>query len=618
MAGILITIGPEAKKIHKNLLEVFTKVKDLYKSGGEISQFFSISKFFRKNGIDTNIFQSKETKIWAIGSVIYRRNFGNKALVELEKDLSRYDIDRIVDDLDGHFFLVIQKPKLKRVWIITDHAGIVNVYRYISDTTMIISSSALALSKGLSVTPNKNAICQFLRNAFICDLDTIYHEIELLEPGTIYHLECEPKFRILSKKKYWESPKNVDERLTFEAAQERLSKQLVERAGIMAGENLITDLSAGFDSRLNASVLAEVRKFSEGGDLPTFVFGPTESKEVNLVKDICAHVGLKNHHLVLPYDWAEKFAHYTLRSFGLTDGEENICTYAPMLYANEYKAQNSDLCINGLGGELYRDQPWIHEVICDKKTANYDRLVKTRILQYEYNYNVFSAEWRKDMLGLSNVLKKKFIDTNADMDLKDTYNTIQIDSIYLKQKMRRWAGRTISTTNQLIRSVAPLMLKKCLEAGMTIPPRYKRNGKLVRAIVESLNPKLAEEKMLNGTPCQNFRINNFYKFFPLIPDLSKRFARKISQKAFGRTIFLDKTLTYPMTTWYKSIFSDPKMNKFLKYEDMITRNIYDKIEFNEFLKRAKLVGFPYYHQLGNILTLELRMEGDNCKTEFTS
>jgi len=610
VAGILVTIGIEAKSNNGKLCEVFTDVKDLDLSDEESSLSFCISKFFRKNGVDTNIYKTDDTKIWAVGTVIYRRSLGKHALKELEKDLESKGIDQITDDLDGPFCLVIQKTKLKRIYIITDHAGIINIYRYHKDKSIIISTSGLALSRSFPVTPNKNAICQFLRTASICDSDTIYNEIELLEAGTIYMVDYETEYDLKLKKRYWKSPTEIDESLTFEAAKERVANQLIERMGTLVGENLISDFTAGFDSRMIVSALANVRNFPKEGDIHTFVFGPPESREVNLVKEICNRLGFNNVHLTLPGDWTERFCDYILRSLALTDGDENIFTYAPILRANELKAENHSLALNGLGGELYRDFWWIQEVLCSQKPANYERLVETRVLQYEYNNSVFSDKWRKEMKELSGLLKRKYMDTNAGMDLNNMYNTLQIDSIYFRQKIRRWAGRTISTSNQIIRAVAPLTLKKCLEAGMTIPPRYKRNGLLVRAVVERLYPKLAEENMLNGTPCQNLRPSNIHKFFPLIPDIIRKGIRKVSQKAFGKTIFLDKTLTYSPTPWYVAILCDPRIERALTYDEMATKNIYDKTKFSEFIKRAKFTDFPYYHQLGNMITLELRMKDD--------
>ena len=610
MAGILLVIGTDAKTMHDKMYENFIKVKNLDHCDMVSTKTFCLSKFIRKNGSDLNILKTDKTKIWAVGTVIYRRSIGKKALTNMEKDLERMKIEQITDDLDGPFCLIIQKPRINKTWIITDHAGILNVYRYNKGNSIILSTSALSLSRAFNVTINRNSVCQFLRTATICDHETIYNEIQLLDPGSIYLVEDEPEFRLTLEKRYWKSPTEVEEGLTFNAAKKRMSKQLVERISPLAGENLISDFTAGFDSRMIVSALANVRNFPEEGDIQSFVFGPPGSGEVNLVKEISARLGLENQHLSLPDDWPERFGDYILRSLGLTDGEENICTYAPILYANEIKSKNHSLSLNGLGGELYRDFWWIQEVLCSKKPANYKRLVETRVLQYEYDYSVFSDEWRKEMELLSGLLQRKYTDTNGDMDLNKAYNTLQIDNIYLRQKIRRWAGRTISSTNQLIRAVAPLTLKKCLEAGMTVPPKYKRNGQIVRAVIENLYPKLAAERMLNGTPCQNLRISNFHRFFPLLPEMVKKGVRKVSQKVLGRTIFLDKALTYSVTLWYHAIISDPRLEKALKYEEMATQSLYNKKKFDDFIMRAKSAGFPYYHQLGNILTLELRMKDD--------
>ncbi|MGH9163285.1 MAG: hypothetical protein ACRD2X_25260, partial [Vicinamibacteraceae bacterium] len=141
-------------------------------------------------------------------------------------------------------------------------------------------------------------------------------------------------------------------------------------------------------------------------------------------------------------------------------------------------------------------------------------------------------------------------------------------------------------------------------------PQYKRHGRVVRAVIEDLYPALAEERMLNGAPCQTVKLNNLPKFFPLISDLARRGVRKVSQKTLGRTILVDRTLAYSPLPWYLAILSDGRLANALTYESMVTRNIYERARFNEFIEKAKTDKFRYYQQLGNILTLELRMRDD--------
>ena len=167
-----------------------------------------------------------------------------------------------------------------------------------------------------------------------------------------------------------------------------------DRFGIFANQNIISDFTGGFDSRIIASALMRVRNYPQE-NLFTFVFGPPGSREVQLVEEISNKLNLRNIHAALPETWQDIFTDYVRRSFYTSDGEENACNYAPILYANELKSENHTLTLNGLGGELYRDFWWVQEISASKRPANYHRLVETRVLQYEYDYSIFDDFWRE-------------------------------------------------------------------------------------------------------------------------------------------------------------------------------------------------------------------------------
>ena len=111
----------------------------------------------------------------------------------------------------------------------------------------------------------------------------------------------------------------------------------------------------------------------------------------------------------------------------------------------------------------------------------------------------------------------------------------------------------------------------------------------------------------------NKSLNNFYKFIPLIPHMSKRGIRKISQRLLDRTILLDRTLTYQTEGWFNSMLTDSPLAEMLTYDNMCTMRLYNKKEFQRFLKDATRAGFRYYTQLGNMITLEMRMRKDKLK-----
>lgn len=614
MAGILITVGNDAGEGHARSREHFIGHKAMQAAHDEQFGRIMLSKFSRKSFSDTNFIINDSVSVWVVGTLIYQDRMGRDALEYLWHDLHVHPLETLVEHCDGPFFLVVGNRRDNSLQLVTDHAGIMNVYVYCSETVCAVSSSSMALSTHYPVTPDPDGMAQFLRTANVYGSGTIYREISLLEPASIYTVEGLPRPRVSRKKRYWQSPVEVCTDLSFEKARDLLTESLLACSAVLSGQDLVCDFTAGFDSRLLVSALSRHRPFSK---LPTFVFGPEESKEVRLVQEYCQNLGLMNRHLALPGDWGELIHDYVQRSLYVTDGEENTVVYAPILLAQESKAGSNRYSINGLGGELYRDFWWIQEMYVSRRPANLDRLIDMRILQYEYDYTIFSEAWGTRMAGVKDILRHLYLDALSDMDLNSSCNTLQIDNLYLREKIRRWAGRTISSSSQIISALAPLTLKKCLEIVLAVPPGYKRNGRLVKGMIEQLCPPLSGLRMLNGAPCQNPTIRNAHKFLPLVIDYGKKGVRKAVQKTLNRTILLDRSVSYQQSWFFACLFSRALFRKDFAYGSLLTQGLYDRDRYERFYDRAAHEGFPCYNQLGNIMTLEMRMRKDNIRPHFS-
>jgi len=196
------------------------------------------------------------------------------------------------------------------------------------------------------------------------------------------------------------------------------------------------------------------------------------------------------------------------------------------------------------------------------------------------------------------------------MDLNSTYNTLQLDNIDLRQRERRWGGRTISSSNQIIRIISPLYFRKCMDIGFTIPPKYKIGDLLNKRVITKLNPKLAKQRMITGVPCEEISVRNCYRFYPILSVYLKKFLKVFSQQIFGRTVFVDKSLSYPKCEWYKILLSDSGPNDIGNIENWATRKIYDLQKIKDFIAKAKQPGFRYYGQLEKMISLEFRLRGD--------
>ena len=214
---------------------------------------------------------------------------------------------------------------------------------------------------------------------------------------------------------------------------------------------------------------------------------------------------------------------------------------------------------------------------------------------------------------IENLLYDRFLSTNNDIDIDNSYNTIQIDNIYFREKIRRWAGRGISSSNIILPTIAPLTFKRNLEIGMSIHPNYKRSGKLVRKIIAKNSKEFASLPMLNGSPAEPLGLNNFYKFTPYILDLLKKIISKTSQRLINHTILLNPALTYDSNKWWKFILEKNQARDYLTFEKMASSFLFDKNKWEEFINNAKYTNFPYYTQLGTIITFEMRLRQDQLK-----
>ncbi len=614
MAGILITVGARMGDDHEDMRQYFIRHKGLQPTHDEGWGQVLLSKFSRKSAVDFNFIIHEKISVWVMGTLIYGNRMGRDALENLWQDLHERPLESLMENCDGPFFLAVRDHLDGSLALATDHAGIVNVYACRSGRNWAVSSSSMALSTHFPVTPDPDNVAQFLRTANTYGSGTIYQEITLLEPAGIYRIAGSGEVPELSCRTYWKSPVEIRRDLSFDRARDLLAKNLIESTAPLSGEKLVCDFTAGFDSRLLVAALSRHRPFSE---LPTFVFGPKASREVRLVRGYCESLGLPNHHLELPEDWPDILPDYFEQSLQVTDGEENLMVYAPILLAQEHKARESSCSINGLGGELYRDFWWIQELYGSKRPANIDRLINMRMLQYEYDHSVFSEPWRRRMLGVKDTLKSIFLETLADMDLHGSHNTLQIDNLYLRQKIRRWAGRTMSSSSQVVSSLAPLTLKKNLGLVLAVPPGYKQNGRLVKSVITLLCEPLSGLRMLNGAPCRNITLGNAHTFLPLLADYAKRGTRKVVQKALKRTILLDTSVSYQQSWFFSCLFSHPEVRKDFAYSSLLTQDLYDPRGYNRFYEEAVGAGFPYYSQLGNIMTLEKRMRRDNIRPHFS-
>ena len=356
----------------------------------------------------------------------------------------------------------------------------------------------------------------------------------------------------------------------------------------------------------------------EKENFSTFVFGPKDSTEVKLVKEYCNNFNINNFHYHLNDNYVSNIYNNFLKAALITDLEENIGNYIPIMLSNITKKEKGfQFSFNGLGGELYRDFWWIQEVFIKNRPANLQRLINHRMLQYEFTDTIFTKKYLQYIAKITSSIEDDFFESIKDMDLNNTPNTLQIDNLYFRQKMRKWAGRTISSSNQLISIVSPLLFKKNVEIALKLSPKFKRNGNLSKSIIQRNSKQLASKRMLNGEPCEIMRFSNIYKFYPIIINNNKRLIRKISQHMLGKTILIDRSLSYGKNGLYDKLFDGNNSDIFhFDFDNLYNYHIIHKERFKEYLKYLYKGKFTFLNQLENLMTLETRIKIDNKQIEI--
>lgn len=148
---------------------------------------------------------------------------------------------------------------------------------------------------------------------------------------------------------------------------------------------------------------------------------------------------------------------------------------------------------------------------------------------------------------------------------------------------------------------------------MIFKPDFKRNDKLVKSLIGDIAPDLKNQELMSGAPCLVLSPSNWHKFIPQIVHNGKRLSRKISQIMLNRTILLDSSLNYNRNEWLKILLGKDEMKFLFNIDNMFTGDMYDKEKYTNFLDNAKNGSLKYYSQLGNMITLEMRMKSDYVK-----
>lgn len=502
--------------------------------------------------------------------------------------------------LDGPFALVVYNKPANKLAIVSDPLGFISVFYARRGNKVYAATSALAVAQAVQATPSEYGTYLFLTTGSVYSKSTLWREVERLLPGTVLEITSAGN----TESVYW-SPVIKDEitRLSLAEAVDyafdllsRLIKDYLKREG-----KTWVDLTGGFDSRLVTMLMHHC-------DLPfrANCEGPVGSADVEISSHIAQKLNWDYQHFMLPPNWGRERYKWLSRALGKGDGHLDLFRLSSVLWNQEQRALEYGTPIWGLGGELWRGTIWKQEFWNVGRTLNvdYDRLIDYRVMR-PVEYTIFAdisrVKWIREELKS---LLKSIGDRYTDLP-----NTAKLDCIFA-YKTTGHTGAHISAVMGPQRAIAPLYFKDSVAGAISTFYKWRNHSRLVRLLMEKVNPVLASFETTDGGPALPMRTTNLHRFIPYWNLIGKQLVRKISRELLGRSLFPkvhSELATYPLTQWRRETLDCLEQDNILNHASMHSGRLYNAENLANFLKQARTEEFSQEIFLSRILTVEMAL-----------
>jgi hypothetical protein len=508
--------------------------------------------------------------------------------------------NKAFQSLDGPFALVIYNKPADRLAIVSDPLGLVSIFHTRRGSRIYVATSALAAAKVVQATPSEYGAHLFLNTGSVYGKSTLWQTVERLSAGTV--LEITPAGATESV--YW-SPTVQDQiaRLslseTVDYAHDLLSR-LIKRH-LEREEKTWADLTAGFDSRLVTMMLHHC-----GLSFKACCQGPIASPDVRISSHIARELGWDYKHNKLPDNWGRERYEKLSRALGKGDGHTDVFKLSSVLWDQDQRALEYGASIWGSGGEVWRGTIWKQEFwnVGRTTTVNYDRLVDYRMMTsvpYPILSDASRIKWIREELKSH---LKSVGDRYADMP-----NTVKLDCIFVF-KITGNTGCNVSAVMGQQRAIAPLAFKDSVTGAISIHFKWRSHSRLVRLLLEKVNPVLAGFQTTDGGPASPMRVTNWRKFTPYWRGVGRQLVRKTSRAFLGRSLLSespDEFATYPLSRWRQETLNCLRQDHILDHAHMHSGRLYNAEPLANFLEQAYSEQFSQEIFLSRIVTLEMAL-----------
>ncbi len=424
---------------------------------------------------------------------------------------------------DGQHALVSYDVRRGTTVVATDRFAAAPVYLAERDGLLYVATSALVLAAHLRPAVDADHAGAFVVAGYQFGTSTHWHGVRRLPPGSA----VEVRDGRCTESTWWRP--TVDravEALSLDDATDHLievaTRTYRER---LSGEKTWIDLTGGYDSRLMA-LLLERAGVPFVGNTRMSSLGP----DLELAQELAQLKGWEWEARPLPQDWPEKVPHELDRSLAAGDARLEVLQLSRVQSIHRAMAERHPRLLSAGGGEHLQYYAWSTELLSPpRRTADIGRWVDMIALKPSGPEVVAP--------GVRAATRSAFVATlGAEAGhYAAEPSSRQLDACYAYKSGGHFgayrAADDIDLTAQL-----PFYFEPVFSAAFSVRRRHRAGFRLMRRMMERLDPAAAALETTRGGPALPMRPTTFGRYLPYYRLLGRKGVNKLSGQLVGRPL----------------------------------------------------------------------------------
>ncbi len=471
-------IGIAGNNIHRLKDKVFSFANEF------LFEFENDKLFIRGGGNDRTFFSGKNNDGGFAACGVGIEYFENSA-----KFLSSHDYDTLNNEdslnLNGHF--VFTKWNNKRISILTDKFGLRDIFVFKNPGGgYLFSTCSDWLAKIVDSEINYKVFGSRWLLFNQISSESIFDGIKRINCGSEFTIELDDLSSRITKHNWFE---NISEKEftvnDFKHTFEGFTK-------FPSDENLILNLSlsGGMDSR---AILSQLLKSNV--PFSTHTFGNFESPDSKIAKQLSETFGIKHEQIDLPLPSIDETI-YEIKEYVSQSLVNNSVSSYIQLRNYDYFKNRSDILIDGGFGEIWRREFFNRLLITGKKYLREENVEAILPFLMINRADIFNNDIKLSMIaGCEEQLEAIFKELPS---IKNIGVANWVDLFAIKTRLVNYYSHEQIRSDGIIQSYMPFLQPALLDNILGMKLTDRKNGKMLRQIINTNNRKLGKFPLAKG------------------------------------------------------------------------------------------------------------------------